>query len=62
MAEQKTRIFVKKGPKGEDLSRNVTTPQSEVEALFDGFTEKTSTRTSTSSSSGAGSKPAGSSS
>lgn len=48
----KTRTFVK-DVAGETKTREVTSPQAEVAALFDGFTEKTSTAKSTT-----GNKPA----
>lgn len=44
----KPRMFVKKGPNGEKLTREVTTASSEVEATFDGYHEAPATRSSTS--------------
>lgn len=37
--ESKVRTFVKDGPNGQ-LTRQVTSAQTEVEARFDGFTEQ----------------------
>lgn len=36
----KPRTFVKKGPDGKTLTREVTGPASEVEAIYDGYKEK----------------------
>lgn len=49
-SEQKTRTFTKEVD-GETVTRQVTSPSAEVEALFEGYTEQTS-----------GSKPTGGSS
>lgn len=56
MADYKTRIFTKEVA-GETKTREVTSPQAEVAALFDGFAEKTSAK-----STGTTSRPASSSS
>lgn len=36
----KTRTFVKKDRDGKELTRQVSTPQGEVAALFDGYREQ----------------------
>lgn len=54
-----TRTFVKEGPNGERLTRSVTSPQSEVQAQYDGFAEEPS---SAKSSGGRSSTSAGASS
>ncbi len=38
--ESTTRTFVKTGPDGKQMTREVTGPASEVSALFDGYVEK----------------------
>ncbi len=45
--ESPVRIFVKKDAEGKELTREVTSPGSEVSALYDGFVEKKATTKST---------------
>lgn len=59
-----TRVFTK-DVGGETLTRHVTSPQAEVEALFDGFTEQKSgskTSSASTSTSSGGSRSSSSSS
>lgn len=62
MADTKPRTFVKTGPGGKTLTREVTGPQSEVQALFDGYHEQKAKSSSTSSASTAGGGKSGGSS
>jgi hypothetical protein len=52
--ENDGRIFTKKVDGGDDLVRRVYTPQDEVEARWDGFTETSKTTTKPAGGAGAG--------
>lgn len=58
MADAKTRTFVKKDRDGKELTRQVSTPQGEVAALFDGYREQPAAKPAAAHTTTGGGKPA----